>query len=256
MDGQPQLTPASDFAITNSPLLGASNTSSATTNSSSDQNNNNNNSNHHSKPHHKMSMASKLSIKLGNIFSNEKKSSAAAAAAASSSASAAAANIESLQEKQRREEVLKCTRTSRLGFPYRPSSIAYDSVQRLVAVGTKLGYVKLFGAESIEYTLYHAPSKSASAATNASSSSSLAASAMAAGDNGSAGGGSGVLATGGGSSSSGLATSFAPAAVLFMSFVVNEGALITYCDDCTLSFWNLRQKQPGILFTKKLINEK
>ena len=47
-----------------------------------------------------------------------------------------------------------------------------------------------------------------------------------------------------------------PSAVLFMAFVINEGALITYCDDSTLSFWNLRQKQPAILFSKKLVNEK
>ena len=46
-----------------------------------------------------------------------------------------------------------------------------------------------------------------------------------------------------------------PAAVLFMTFVINEGALITYCDDSTLSFWNLRQKQPAVLFSKKLVSK-
>lgn len=97
-------------------------------------------------------------------------------------------------------------------------------MQRLLAIGTRFGYVKLYGGESIEYTLYHAPS---SKSDNGGSQSPITA--------------AGVLL---------------PAAVLHMSFVINEGALITYCDDGALSFWNLRQKQPGILFTKKLINER
>lgn len=58
------------------------------------------------KPHHKMSMASKLSIKLGNIFSNEsRKHSSNSGSSAGASMSTATANIEAQQEKMRREEV-------------------------------------------------------------------------------------------------------------------------------------------------------
>lgn len=35
-----------------------------------------------------------------------------------------------------------------------------------------------------------------------------------------------------------------------------KGVLITYCEDTTLSLWNLRQKQPAVSNSKKLINEK
>lgn len=149
--------------------------------------------------------------------------------------------------------MLKITRTSRLGFPYKPTCVAYDTVQHLVAVGTRYGYVKLYGAESIEYTLYHTPTSQTLSGSGGGKSSIL--SSQAGTPPNASGTASPVSNSMGGASSSG-GTLLSPAAVLFMSFVVNEGALITYCDDGTLSFWNLRQKQPGILFTKRLINER
>jgi hypothetical protein len=191
----------------------------------------------------KMSMASKLSIKLGNIFSNENKR------LASSSASQAAnlsSNIEAMQEKARKEETLKVTRTSRIGFPYRPTCIAYDLVQHVVAIGTRYGYVKLYGGESVEYTLCHvqsSPSSSSKSGGGSSGTPTLSSSPVL-----------GHLSASTNAASAGCL--FNSDAVLFMSFVINEGALITYCEDGTLSFWNLRQKQPGVLFNKKLINEK
>lgn len=180
-----------------------------------------------------MSMASKFSMKLANIFSNDKKSSA------SSQASAAAAELEALQEKARKE-TLKMTKTSRLGFPYKPTCVAYDSVQRLVAIGTRYGFVKLYGGESIEYTIYHSSSSSSQSFASVSSSSSLTTQAA----------GSPALAP------SNSTSHLYPTSVLFMSFVMNEGALITYCEDSTISFWTLRQKQPGITYSRKLVNER
>ncbi len=176
-----------------------------------------------------MNKSSKFSIKLANIFSNEKKNSTA------SQASSASAELEASQEKARKE-TLKLTKTSRIGFPHKPTCMAYDVMQHILAIGTKYGYVKLYGGPSIEYTLYH--SSSIGSSTNSNSSASM--TAAAASTNSS-------MQT----QSSGFST-----AVLFMSFVCNEGVLITYCDDGTISLWNLRQKQPGILFSKKLINEK
>jgi hypothetical protein len=208
-----------------------------------------------------MSMA-KLSSKLANIFSNEKKSSAQV------QAQSAAAEIEASQERARKE-LLKLTKTARIGFPYRPTCIAYDSVQHLVAIGTRQGYVKLYGGESIEYTISHMSSAASQQGASAGLSSggggaqSFEAVGSVAGfgsASASSGNESPVTATGTAakyveaSASSNQPTSLP--SVLFMSFVINEGALITLCDDSTISFWNLRQKQPGILFSRKLVNEK
>ncbi|RNA10956.1 syntaxin-binding 5 isoform X2, partial [Brachionus plicatilis] len=160
-----------------------------------------------------MSMASKFSMKLANIFSNSDKKNPS-----SSCASTATAELEAIHEKAKKE-TLKLTKTSRIGFPHKPTCLAYDQVQHLLAVGTKYGFVKLYGGDSIEYTIYHSQ-------TNNSSSQNL------------------------------QQHSAHQNAVLSMAFVTNEGALITYTEDSTLSLWNLRQKQPGVTFSKKLINER
>ena len=187
-----------------------------------------------------ISMA-RFGSKLANMFSNDKKSNA------TTQATQAAAELEASQEKARKEAV-KLTKTSRNGFPHRPTSVAYDLVQHLLAIGTKYGYVKLYGGEGVEYTLYHAASASSqSTFGHVSSTPSMSTAGATGGTGGSPITGSPII---------GSTSSASCGAVLFMSFVVNEGALITYCEDSTISFWNLRQKQPGILFSKKLVNEK
>ena len=98
-----------------------------------------------------MSITSKFSIKLANIFSNDKKSNA------SSQVIAASADLEVIQGRARAEP-LKLHKTSRFGFPFRPTCMAYDNLQHMLAIGTKYGYVKLYGGESVEYTLFHAGS--------------------------------------------------------------------------------------------------
>lgn len=174
-----------------------------------------------------MSMASKFSMKLANIFSNSDKKPLSAA-----QTSSAAAELEAIQEKAKKE-TLKLTKTSRIGFPFRPTSMAYDQVQHLLAIGNRYGYVKLYGGESIEYTIFHSQSNSSSSQNfnHNSSTSSM-------------------------NQTPQMPASLYPNAVLFMTFVVNEGALITYTEDGTISFWNLRQKQPGITYSRKLVNEK
>lgn len=181
-----------------------------------------------------MSITSKFSSKLANIFSNDKRSSP------STQASAAAAELEASQEKARKEN-LKLTKTSRVGFPYKPTCVAYDMIQHLIAIGTRYGYVKLYGDESIEYTIYHSPLSSSSQSFGSVSSASL--------TNHSS------MQTVSTQPNTNSASPY-PTGVLFMTFVLNEGALITYCEDSTLSFWNLRQKQPGITYSRKLVNEK
>ena len=215
-----------------------------------------------------MNKASKLSMKIANIFSNDSNKKEKATA----QITAQAAELEALQEKARKEALIM-TKTSRCGFPHKPTCIAYDCVQHLLAIGTKYGYVKLFGGDSIEYTIFHGASAQTSNASPLTTQSfgtvsSVSTSTSQTGtdkqaSSGNGGGGSGV---GGGGALSSAYMNTTPSAstvslnfgsaVMFMSFVINEGALITYCEDTTLTFWNLRQKQPGVLFNRKLVNEK
>ena len=222
-----------------------------------------------------MNKASKLSMKIANIFSNDSKKEKATA-----QMTAQAQELEAQQEKARKE-ILLLTKTSRCGFPYKPTCVAYDCVQHILAIGTKYGYVKLFGGESVEYTIFHGTTSASSSSTSSSSSSgpsplSTQSFGAVSGTNlvqsGQAGVAdkqtpSGAAGAGGGALASAYMTNSTPSttntaslnfgsAVQFMAFVINEGALITYCDDTTITFWNLRQKQPGVLFTRKLVNEK
>ncbi|UJR23337.1 hypothetical protein I4U23_026351 [Adineta vaga] len=43
----------------------------------------------------------------------------------------------------------------RYGFPYRPTTIAYDPVQKLLAIGTKNGIIKIYGGAFVECSLSH-----------------------------------------------------------------------------------------------------
>lgn len=188
-----------------------------------------------------MSIASKFGKSIANMFANDKKLNA-------EKAQAAAADLESSQEMLRKDG-LKVSKTARFGFPFKPTCMAYDSVQHLLAIGTKNGYIKLFGAESVEYTIFHASSSNSNqqvqqpASPGSSNTNNISLS------------GSPVLSSSHVISAAAGANTL-PAAVLFIQFIVNEGALVVYCDDGILSFWNLRQKQPGLLFSKKLVNEK
>ncbi|CAH8667768.1 unnamed protein product [Schistosoma rodhaini] len=46
------------------------------------------------------------------------------------------------------------------GFPYQPTCIAFDPVQRIVAVGTKSGFIRIFGKPGVDCSICH-PSASA-----------------------------------------------------------------------------------------------
>lgn len=204
-----------------------------------------------------MNKASKLSMKITNLFSSESKKEKQSTA----QITAQAAELEAQQEKARKE-ILTLTKTSRLGFPYKPTSMAYDSVQHILAIGTKHGYVKLLGADSIEYTIFHGTgslnnnSPLTTQTFGQVTATTSAASSVASQSPSQSNGGSLAAAYISNAASGSTASSNFGSAVLFMSFVINEGALITYCDDSTLTFWNLRQKQPGVLFTRRLVNEK
>nr|CAH8871152.1 unnamed protein product [Trichobilharzia regenti] len=41
------------------------------------------------------------------------------------------------------------------GFPYQPTCIAFDPVQRIIAVGTKSGCIRIFGRPGVDYNICH-----------------------------------------------------------------------------------------------------
>ncbi|CAF0752875.1 unnamed protein product [Adineta steineri] len=43
----------------------------------------------------------------------------------------------------------------RYGFPYRPTTLAYDPVQKVLAIGTKNGIIKIYGGAFVECSLQH-----------------------------------------------------------------------------------------------------
>ena len=87
-----------------------------------------------------MSIASKFGKSIANMFANDKKLNA-------EKAQAAAADLESSQEMLRKDG-LKVSKTARFGFPFKPTCMAYDSVQHLLAIGTKNGYIKFNNKET------------------------------------------------------------------------------------------------------------
>uniref|UniRef100_A0A8C1T504 Syntaxin-binding protein 5-like n=1 Tax=Cyprinus carpio TaxID=7962 RepID=A0A8C1T504_CYPCA len=81
--------------------------------------------------------------------------------AASSSSSAAAASLQSgnrendlIQETLQSEHFQLC-KTVRHGFPYQPSSMAFDPVQKILAIGTQSGALRLFGRAGVECFCQH-----------------------------------------------------------------------------------------------------
>ncbi len=99
--------------------------------------------------------ASKFGKSLLKMFDNitsDKKSNQA------SMASMLATDLEASQESLRTSELLQLCKSSRHGFPAKPSCVAYDLVQNLLAIGTRHGYVRLYGGPSVEYTMFHAGS--------------------------------------------------------------------------------------------------
>ncbi|XP_050988886.1 syntaxin-binding protein 5 isoform X3 [Labeo rohita] len=81
--------------------------------------------------------------------------------AVSSSSSAAAASPQSgnrendmIQETLQSEHFQLC-KTVRHGFPYQPSSMAFDPVQKILAIGTQSGALRLFGRAGVECYCQH-----------------------------------------------------------------------------------------------------
>ncbi|BHF77073.1 Syntaxin-binding protein 5 [Sparganum proliferum] len=90
------------------------------------------------------------------------------------------------------------------GFPHQPSCMAFEPVQRILAIGTKDGSIRLFGRPGVDFHLNH-PSQ---------------------------------------------------AAVIQLIFLVNEGGLISICQDDVVHLWNFRQKPPEITHSLQFKREK
>ncbi|CDQ67474.1 unnamed protein product [Oncorhynchus mykiss] len=59
-----------------------------------------------------------------------------------------------IQETLQSEHFQLC-KTVRHGFPYQPSSMAFDPVQKILAIGTQSGAVRLFGRAGVECYCQH-----------------------------------------------------------------------------------------------------
>jgi len=96
------------------------------------------------------------------------------------------------------------SKVGRYGFPYHSTCLALDPVQRLIAIGTSSGSIRICGKPGAECHVNHDSS----------------------------------------------------AAVHHLLFLINEGGLISVCEDASLHLWNLRQKQPALINTLKFNKEK
>ncbi|XP_045025872.1 LOW QUALITY PROTEIN: syntaxin-binding protein 5 [Daphnia magna] len=61
-------------------------------------------------------------------------------------------------------EHCQLARTARHGFPHQPTALAYDPIQRLVAIGTKSGAIRILGRPGVSVQVRHDPVPDPSAA--------------------------------------------------------------------------------------------
>ncbi|KAJ3591606.1 hypothetical protein NHX12_006739 [Muraenolepis orangiensis] len=121
--------------------------------------------------------------------------------------------------------------TVRHGFPYQPTALTYDPVQKLVAIGSRTGGVRIASVTMLPrpaqplWTVDSSPYPALSQRL----------------------GRPGVDC---------YCQHESGAAVLQLQFLINEGALVTACADDTLHLWNLRQRRPAVLHSLKFNRER
>ncbi|MFT7812088.1 lethal(2) giant larvae protein homolog 1 isoform X1 [Arapaima gigas] len=59
------------------------------------------------------------------------------------------------QREKIKQDLFAFNKTVEHGFPNQPSALAYDPKLRLMAIGTKSGAVKIYGAPGVEFTSHH-----------------------------------------------------------------------------------------------------
>ncbi|XP_061480061.1 syntaxin-binding protein 5 isoform X5 [Rhineura floridana] len=81
-------------------------------------------------------------------------SSSSSSASSSSQQQQTAARENDIQETLQSEHFQLC-KTVRHGFPYQPSALAFDPVQKILAIGTQTGALRLFGRPGVECYCQH-----------------------------------------------------------------------------------------------------
>ncbi|KAM3856200.1 syntaxin-binding protein 5 isoform 2-T2 [Vipera latastei] len=81
-------------------------------------------------------------------------SSSSSSASSSSQQQQAATRENDIQETLQSEHFQLC-KTVRHGFPYQPSALAFDPVQKILAIGTQTGALRLFGRPGVECYCQH-----------------------------------------------------------------------------------------------------
>uniref|UniRef100_A0A8B9TAB3 Syntaxin-binding protein 5 n=1 Tax=Anas platyrhynchos TaxID=8839 RepID=A0A8B9TAB3_ANAPL len=78
-----------------------------------------------------------------------------AASASSAAQQQQAGNRESEIQETLQSEHFQLCKTVRHGFPYQPSALAFDPVQKILAIGTQTGALRLFGRPGVECYCQH-----------------------------------------------------------------------------------------------------
>lgn len=130
-----------------------------------------------------------------------------------------------LQSGQRQQSLNATHGGPRISFPHHPTSLAFDPIQRIIAIGTRSGSLRILGRPEGDVCVQHSTQFSQS--SEASSSSSI---------------------------RHQYATSHShnishPYAVFQLIFVINEGSLLSVCADDSIHCWNLRERNPSITQT-------
>ncbi|XP_022655255.1 syntaxin-binding protein 5-like isoform X4 [Varroa destructor] len=66
-----------------------------------------------------------------------------------------AGDVQDIPEDKLRKELFNIEKTARHGFPHNPLAVTYDPIQKLVAVGTHSGTIRILGRPGVEITLQH-----------------------------------------------------------------------------------------------------
>ncbi|KAK2531413.1 Stxbp5 [Columba guinea] len=155
------------------------------------------------------------------------------ASASSAAQQQQAGNRETEIQETLQSEHFQLCKTVRHGFPYQPSALAFDPVQKILAIGTQTGALRLYKL-SVEHRyaddLYrkHIGKNLKYKGKNSF-------------------GRPGVEC---------YCQHDSGAAVIQLQFLINEGALVSALADDTLHLWNLRQKRPAILHSLKFNRER
>ncbi|CDW58121.1 hypothetical protein TTRE_0000642401 [Trichuris trichiura] len=107
------------------------------------------------------------------------------------------------------------------GFPYQPTCLAYDPVQKLMAIGTQSGAIRILGQPGVNVNLKH---------NNGASVLQLQ-----------------FLVNG--------VFCFFQVALTYMASLI-QGAIISLCSDCCVHLWNIRLKRPEIVHSLKFNRER